>query len=80
METLFFQLLKIISTSDSDNAKISAIKEILERVEGKVTQPIDVEGDVFSKKIEVGIVHVELPLLHSEQEIIDESKNIPNEN
>lgn len=74
MEMIFLHLLKIISSSDSDTAKISAIKEILERVEGKVTQPIDVEGDAFTKKIEVGVVHVELPLLHSEQDIDDNQK------
>ena len=51
MEQLFLEIVSIAMNSGSDQAKIGAIREILDRVEGKVSQAVDVSGDISTREL-----------------------------
>ena len=57
MERLFLSLADVALNSDNDGAKIAAIREILDRIEGKVSQPIDVAGEFMKPTSSITIVH-----------------------
>jgi hypothetical protein len=69
IQRAIIQLLYIMENSNNDNAKISAIKEILERVEGKVTQPMDIGVTVEQRASRINALFPtedELKLLNEE--------------
>lgn len=41
MEEVFLSLMNVILNSDNDSAKIAAIRELLDRIEGKPVQQLD---------------------------------------
>lgn len=48
-------LVKVIRGTESDAARVSAVKELLDRAHGRATQSVDVSGDMTFKGLDVTI-------------------------
>jgi hypothetical protein len=70
MERVFFSLFNVIENSDNDSAKITAIRELLDRMEGKVSQPVDIEGQpLINTPIQINVMDTGYKIAQSEDEI-----------
>jgi hypothetical protein len=68
---LFFRLIHLAMNAENEGASIAAIREILDRLEGKVTQSVEHSGDLYNQKLVVGVVNIDAPIFDNEQAALE---------